>query len=68
MKKLEDSQKEIFDKIKDKIILKNDTSELNIFKYLSNSNKFSFAQMQYILNKKNLINYIFLNLKNFFSF
>ena len=44
MKKLEDSQKEIFDKIKDKIILKNDTSELNIFKYLSNSNKFSFLQ------------------------
>lgn len=68
MKNLEDSQKEIFDKIKDKIILKKDTSELNIFKYLSNSNKFSFAQMQYILNKKNLINYIFLNLKNFFSF
>ena len=55
MKKLEDSQKKIFDKIKNKIILNKNTSELNIFRYLSNSNKFSFAPMQYILNKKNLI-------------
>ena len=68
MKKLEDSQKKIFDKIKNKIILNKNTSELNIFRYLSNSNRFSFAQMQYILNKKNLISYFFFNLKNFFSF
>jgi len=68
MKKLEDSQKKIFDKIKNKIILNKNTSELNIFRYLSNSNKFSFAQMQFILNKKNLISYFFFNLKNFFSF
>ena len=34
--KLEKNQKEILNKIKKKLILDEDNSELNIFKYLSN--------------------------------
>ena len=58
--KLEKNQKEILNKIKKKLILDEDNSELNIFKYLSNSNKLSFCQMQFILNKKYFIKYLYL--------
>ena len=66
--KLEKNQKEILNKIKKKLILDEDNSELNIFKYLSNSNKLSFCQMQFILNKKYFIKYLYLCFKNFLSF
>ena len=66
--KLEENQKEILDKIKEKLILNKTSSEFDIFRYLSNSNKLSFTQLQFCLNKKYLIKYLFLCFKNFFSF
>ena len=49
--KLEENQKEILDKIKKKLILNKTSSEFDIFRYLSNSNKLSFTQLQFYLNK-----------------
>ena len=66
--KLEENQKEILDKIKKKLIADKTSSEFDIFRYLSNSNKLSFTQLQFNLNKKFLFKYLFLCFKNFFSF
>ena len=68
IKELENDQKKILDKIKKKIILDKYNSGLNIFRYLSNSNKLSYVQMQFTIHKRYLIKYIYLCLKNFFSF
>lgn len=66
--KLEENQKEILDKIKKRLILNKTSSEFDVFRYLSNSNKLSFTQLQFYLNKKYLFKYFFVCLKNFFSF
>ena len=66
--KLEENQKKILDKIKKKLILNKTSSEFDIFRYLSNSNKLSFTQMQFYLTSKYLFKYLYLCLKNFFSF
>ncbi len=66
--KLEENQKKILDKIKKKLILNKNSSEFDIFRYLSNSNKLSFAQLQFYLTRKYSFKYLFLCLKNFFSF
>ena len=67
-KELEENQKKLIDKVKKKLILDKISSELNIFRYLSNSNKLSFTQLQFNLNKKYLLKFLFLCFKNFFSF
>ena len=66
--KLEENQKKILDKIKKKLILNKTSSEFDIFRYLSNSNKLSFTQLQFYLTSKYLFKYLYLCLKNFFSF
>ena len=67
-KELEENQKELLDKVKKKLILNKISSELDIFRYLSNSNKLSFTQLQFNLNKNYLLKYLILCFKNFFSF
>lgn len=66
--KLEENQKKILDKIRKKIILSKTSPEFDIYRYLSNSNKLSFTQLQFYLKKQNLFKYIFMCIKNFFSF
>ena len=67
-KELEENQKKLLDKVKKKLILNKISSELDIFRYLSNSNKLSFTQLQFNLNKNYLFKYLILCVKNFFSF
>ena len=67
-KKLEVNQNRFYKKIKKIFILKHKNPELNIFTYLSNSDKFTFNKMKNILNDKNSIKYIFQYIKNIFSF
>ena len=66
--KLEKNQKEILNKIRKKLISNKTSSEFDIYRYLSNSNKLSFTQLQFYLKKKNLFQYILISIKNFFSF
>ncbi len=68
IKKLEVSQNRFYKKIKENLILKHKHSELNIFTYLSNSDKFAFNKLKNILNDKNSIKYIYQYIKNLFSF
>ena len=67
-KKLEVNQNRFYKKIKKIFILKHKNPELNIFTYLSNSDKFTFNKMKNIFNDKNSIKYIFQYIKNIFSF
>ena len=68
IKKLEINQTRFYEKIKKKLIFNCKNPELNIFSYLSNSDKFSFIKMQNILGKGNSLKLIFLYLKNILSF
>jgi hypothetical protein len=54
--KIRRKSKKILDKIRKKIILNKTSSEFDIFRYLSNSNKLSFTQLQFYLKKKTYLN------------
>ena len=53
IKKLEVNQNRFYKKIKKIFKLKHKHSELNIFTYLSNSDKLAFIKLKNILNDKN---------------
>ena len=68
IKKLEVNQNRFYKNIKKGLILSCKSPELNIFTYLSNSEKFSFIKMQNTIFKRNLLKLIFVYLKNTLSF
>jgi len=68
IKKLEKDQEKFYKKIKKDILLNSTKSGLNIFTYLSVSEKLSFNKMKNILDKKNLIKYTFEYIKSVLSF
>ncbi len=68
IRKLEISQTKFYNIIKKNLILKCTNPELNIFSYLSNSEKFSFIKMQNIIFKRSLLKLTFIYLKNILSF
>ena len=68
IKKLEKDQEKFYKKIKKKILFSSNKSGLNIFTYLSISDKLSFNKMKNILDKKNSFKYIFEYIKSILSF
>jgi len=68
IKKLEVNQNRFYKKIKKNFILKHKHSELSIFTYLANVDKFGFNKLKNILNDKSSIKYIYQYIKNIFSF
>ena len=68
IRKLEQDQDNFYKKIKKEILLNPyNNYPLNIFGYLSNSDKLSYAYMNYKLDKLNIFEFLLSYIKNFFS-
>ena len=66
-KEIEENQYNFYKKIIKEIFLNSNNSPLNIYGYLSNSDKFSYSYMEYKLNKKKFFNFFLCYIKNFIS-